>query len=493
MPQITPISELQRRFEHWLFDLPAEVGGKTLHFLAGPLRYVYALLRDILRGDLGLRAMSLVYTSLFAIVPVVAVAFSVLKAFGYHRELEPVLFEFLRPLGVRGYELTANIMQFVENAQTTLLGTVGFAILLFTVISMIQKVEDSLNFTWHVERPRSLTKRITEYAVVMLVGPAVAVVAMVLLARLEASEVMSRISGFATGNKEARSHFAPYLMIIGLFWFIYVYLPNTKVRWQPAFFGAVFSGTLWAAAAAIFTRIVLYSSKTAAIYAGFAIVLLFLVWLHLSWWILLLGAQLSFYLQHPELLRTGHGEIPMTGALRERIAVGAMYLLGERFMEAGPRWCVSDLADRLEVPATVLNDVLLMLEDHGLVMTAEDDSVAPGRDLASISLAQVLDAIRNQMPDPRRPEPYGVPAADAAAASADAAMRASMAQKTLRDLIKPPLPAEPAAQMESSRVSTRELQASTPESQASSSDSQASGPESQPSSSEPPAAPHSPG
>jgi hypothetical protein len=99
-------------------------------------------------------------------------------------------------------------------------------------------------------------------------------------------------------------------------------------------------------------------------------------------------AQLSFYLQHPEHLRTGHGEIPMTGALRERIAVGAMYLLGERFMEAGPRWCVSDLADRLEVPATVLNDVMLMLEDHGLVMTAADDSVA-GRDLASITLAQV--------------------------------------------------------------------------------------------------------
>ena len=105
--------------------------------------------------------MSLVYTSLFALVPVVAVTFSVLKAFGYHRELEPVLFEFLRPLGVRGYELTANIMQFVENAQTTLLGTVGFVFLLYTVISMIQKVEGSLNFTWHVERPRSLAKRLS--------------------------------------------------------------------------------------------------------------------------------------------------------------------------------------------------------------------------------------------------------------------------------------------------------------------------------------------
>ena len=351
-PPPSALDDLTHRFEHWLFDLPEEVGGRALHYVVVPLRFLYALLRDFIRGDLGLRAMSLVYTSLFALVPVIAVTFSVLKAFGYHRELEPVLFEFLRPLGVRGYELTANVMQFVENAQTTLLGTVGFLFLLYTVISMIQKVEDSLNFTWHVERPRSLTKRITEYLIVMLIGPAVAVAAMVLLAQFEASGVMARLSGFATGNTETRSHITPYLMIIGLFWFVYIYMPNTRVRWQPALIGALFGGTMWAAAAAIFARIVVYSSKTAAIYAGFAIVLLFLVWLHLSWLMLLLGAQLSFYVQHPEHLRTGHGEIPMTGALRERIAVGAMFLLGERFIDAGPRWCVSDLADRLEVPAT---------------------------------------------------------------------------------------------------------------------------------------------
>jgi len=89
--------------------------------------------------------------TLFAIVPVIAVAFAVLKAFGYHRELEPVLFEFLRPLGDQGYRLTASIMGFVENVQGTLVGTIGFAILLYTVVSMIQKVEEALNFNWHVD------------------------------------------------------------------------------------------------------------------------------------------------------------------------------------------------------------------------------------------------------------------------------------------------------------------------------------------------------
>ena len=281
---------LRRRFEHWLFDLPEELGGQALHWPALPLRYLYALLRDLGRGELGLRAMSLVYSTLFAIVPVIAVAFAVLKAFGYHRELEPVLFEFLRPLGEQGYVLTESIMDFVENVQGTILGTVGFAFLLFTVISMIQKTEEALNFVWHVERSRSFGRRVTEYLVVMLVGPALAVVAMVLLARIEASNVLAQLSDLATGGNGAEHRpLAPYLMVVALFAFIYLYVPNTRVRLVPAAVGAVFGGVLWAAVGALFARVVVYATQTAAIYAGFAVVLLFLVWLYLSWLILLLG------------------------------------------------------------------------------------------------------------------------------------------------------------------------------------------------------------
>jgi DNA-binding IscR family transcriptional regulator len=89
----------------------------------------------------------------------------------------------------------------------------------------------------------------------------------------------------------------------------------------------------------------------------------------------------------------------------------------------------------MDVPASLLDGALSNLEDRGLVMTAEDDTVAPGRDLASIVLADILDAVRHESPDPRRPEPHGVPAADAAALAADAALRESMSKRTLRDLI----------------------------------------------------------
>jgi membrane protein len=379
--------------------------------------------------------MGLVYTTLFAIVPVVAVAFSVLKAFGYHRQLEPVLHEFLRPLGDQGYRLTERIMGFVENVQGTLLGTVGFVFLLYTAIATVQKIEEALNFTWHVDRPRSFARRATEYLVVLLVVPALAVVAMVMLGSLEASAVVAKLSGAAAGAAN-RTHLAPYALILGLFAFLYVYMPNTRVRFWPAVAGTLFGGLLWASVGALFARIVVYSASLSAVYAGLAVVFLFLFWLYLSWLILLLGAQLSFYVQHPEHLRTGHADIPTTGALRERLAMSAMYLLAERFVQGAERWTTNALAERLDIPATVLGSVISALEAHGLVLTAEDDTLVPARDLGAITLAGILDAIRHETPDPRRPDPRPVEAADEVVRRADEALRASAGSRTLLDLVR---------------------------------------------------------
>jgi membrane protein len=434
------LTRLQRKFEHWVFDLPEAVGGRPFGWLVAPLRYLYALARDMSQGGLGLRTMSLVYSTLFALVPIVAVAFAVLKGFGYDRELEPVLFEFLKPLGDQAYVVTTRIMGFVENVQGTVLGTIGIVFLIYSVVTMIQKVEHALNFAWHVDRPRSLGRRITEYMVVMTIGPLVAVLAMVMLASIEGSEAVARLEGLATGET-GRIRFAPYLLTMGLFLFVYMYMPNTRVRFVPALIGAVSAGTLWTMVGALFTRIVVYSTKTMAIYAGFAVVLLFLLWLYVSWLILLLGAQLSFYLQRPEHLRTGHENVEITGALRERLAMSIMCLLGERFLDAGPRWTINALAERLMMPGHVLNDVVTSLEAQGLVLTAEDDSVAPGCDLDAIPLVSIIDAVRHAPLNPSCPSPRPVEPADQTLQAMEDGIRNALGERTLRELLAAGSPA----------------------------------------------------
>ena len=114
-----------------------------------------------------------------------------------------------------------------------------------------------------------------------------------------------------------------------------------------------------------------------------------------------------------------------------------MYLVGERFVAGGQRWTINDLAERLDVPGSVLDEIVTTLQAHGLVLDVEDDSVAPARDLGSISLDAILDAVRHETPDPRRPMPRPVPGADRVARIADEALRTSVGGRNLRDLINP--------------------------------------------------------
>ncbi len=127
---------------------PASVGPRPPAVLLRILRYPYAVARDMAHGDINLRAMGLVFTTLLSVVPLVAFAFAVLKGFGAHRDLEPIVYEFFRPMGQAGAsEITSRIMEFADNVSSGIVGSVGFALLIWTLLSTIQKVEDSFNFS----------------------------------------------------------------------------------------------------------------------------------------------------------------------------------------------------------------------------------------------------------------------------------------------------------------------------------------------------------
>src|SRR5882757_8041404 len=151
---------------------PASVGPRPTAVLVRILRYPYAVARDLAHGDINLRAMGLVYTTLLSIVPLIAFAFAVLKGFGAHRDLEPVVYEFYKPMGEIGAgEITKRVMDFADRVSTGIVGSVGFALLVWTLLGTIKKVEDSFNFLWRVEQPRSFARRVAEYMSLLIIGP----------------------------------------------------------------------------------------------------------------------------------------------------------------------------------------------------------------------------------------------------------------------------------------------------------------------------------
>lgn len=430
------IATLLANLERWLFEPPESLYGRPLWKLTRILRYPYGLIRDVLRGDLTLRAMSLVYTTLLSIVPLIALSFSVLKGLGYHRDLEPVLYNFLEPLGERGYQLTSQVMGFVNNVREGVLGSIGLVFLLYTVISMIQKVEESFNFVWRVEQPRSFARRFSEYLSVMFVGPAVIVTALGLIAALANTRGMRALAQYEPFGAAliGLGHLTPYVLVTGVFAFMYAFMPNTRVRLRAALIGGLFGGVVWAASGVIFTSFVAESTRTMVIYAGFAIVIVALVWLHVSWLILLLGAQLSFYVQNPQYLRPGRSEIQINSSLRERVALSIMYLIVCDYRTARHRWTTNGLAEHLDLPGAALSPIVTALERGKLLLLAEDETWVPARDPQTIELTAVLDAVRHDTAGPRLSRIRDIAPAVAAARAAEQALQESLKGRTVRDL-----------------------------------------------------------
>lgn len=431
------IAPLLTRLEQWLFEPPDSLIGKPLWNVARILRYPYALIRDVMRGELTLRAMSLIYTTLLSIVPLIALSFSVLKGLGYHRDLEPILYNFLEPLGDRAYDLTAQVMGFVDNVRGGVLGSIGLIFLLYTVISMVQKVEESFNFVWRVEQPRSIGRRFSEYLSVMVVGPAVIVAALGLIATFGNTGAVQTLANYEPFGTILLTlgRLTPYILVTGVFTFLYAFIPNTRVQLRSALIGGLFAGVLWAASGMIFTSFVARSTNTMVIYAGFAIIIVALIWLYISWLVLLLGAQLAFYVQNPQYLRPGRGVIQLNSSLRERVALSIMYLIVHDYRGAQHRWTINKLADHLDLPGAALGPIVTALERGKLLLLAEDDTWVPARDPDSIELAAVLDAVRHDSTGPRLSRIRDVAPAVEAARKAEEAMKASLKGKTVKDLL----------------------------------------------------------
>jgi membrane protein len=432
-----------------LFFGPASIGPRPPAVLVRVLRYPYAVLRDLWRGDINLRAMGLVYNTLLSIVPLIAFAFAVLKGFGAHRDLEPIVYEFFKPMGeISAGEITRRVMEFADRVSTGIVGSVGFALLLWTLLGTIKRVEDSFNFLWRVEQPRSFARRVAEYLSLLIIGP-ILLVGFLGLTHAALGGPLGKVTSlpFLQQLNRVGIALAPYVMVTAFFTVLYMFVPNTRVRLRPAIVGAVSAGVIWAAVGKIFTAMVVLSSRLNIVYAGFAAIVVALLWTYFGWLIVLAGTQLSFYIQNPSYLRIGLQELRLANNEIEQLALRVMFLVGRTHVTGGPRWTVNRLAAEIGLPGIAVAQSGAALEKAGLLIATEDDEFVPGRDVGRITLQEILDVARNQRSGHSVQRSIDIPAVDRLSNRLDEAWRQCCAGRTLRDLIdEPEQPPQPVAQ-----------------------------------------------
>ena len=360
------------------------------------LRVLVAVARAPFDGQLNLEAAALVYRTLLSIVPLLAVAFSVLKAFGAQYRIEPLLVQMLSPLGSGGVEVARRIIEFVSNIGVGVLGAVGLLGLFYTVVSVIEGIENALNQIWHVRRSRTLMRKFTDYLSILLVGPVLVFAALGIIASAQSSRVVQRVLALTPFKPEIVAtvwHVAPFVLLVAAFTLLYRFLPYARVAPGAALVGGVTAATLWHIVGLAFARLVASSTSYSAIYSSFAVLVLFLLWLQLAWLVVLVGGEVAYIHQHPTSYVAARGRPSMR--LRERAGLGALVEITRRYLAGESPLRLDDLARLLGAPLAIVDEVIEDFVNHGFLARAvEPDGVVLARTPELITVAEVLAAIR---------------------------------------------------------------------------------------------------
>jgi len=368
---------------------------RTLARLGDSLYRATVIANARYRNDvLNLQAMSLTYSTLLSLVPFLAVMFSVLKAFGVQNVLEPFLAQMLQPLGAEASPVTNKIINFVENIRIGILGAAGLAMLFYTVVTLVAKIEDALNQIWRSPRSRSWGQRTTAYLSVVLVGPVMVFTALALTASAQSYWLVARLFkiGFVSYVFTLTTSVMPFVLLCATFTFLYKFIPYTKVRLRSALVGGAAAGILWQLVGVGFAAFVANSAQYAAIYSSFAIMIVFLIWLYVGWLIFLVGAEVAYFHQHPHafIREALHG----TGGHRfqEWLALSAMVEITRRHFSDGPPWKPTELAASFGV-SSLENFIDDFVRAGILLRSLEPEGVALARPPESVTVNDVLDIV----------------------------------------------------------------------------------------------------
>jgi membrane protein len=368
------------------------------------------VVRSFVRNRCPVRASALAYTTLLALVPLLALGIGVstnlLKKEG-QKPVEALVDQIvgnvapMLNLQVAGDSAEAaaakradavqKIMSFINNIQSGKLGTTGVVGLVFVAIMLLSNIEATFNDIWGVTQGRNWVLRVVNYWAAITLGPMLFAVG--LGSHLQVSQDF--IAGLPlVGATLIKA--VPYLLPCFGFAVFYKLMPNTKVRWGAALVGGVFGGVLWQLNTYFNVVYVASAVNYSKIYGSLAVLPLFLVGLYMSWLILLFGAQVGYAFQNREAYLQERQTESISQRGREFVALRIMTSLAQRFLTGAPPASISTLAGQLGVPSRLVSQVLGILHRAQLVreVNGEERAFVPARPLDQLTAQDILNAVR---------------------------------------------------------------------------------------------------
>jgi membrane protein len=367
------------------------------------LRVILLASRAFLKDHCQKTASVLTYYSLLNVVPVVAVAFAIAKGFGLEKLIEKQILQMADKANWQA-DITTQIISFshklLEQARGGLIAGVGVALLFWTVISILGKIEESLNEIWEVKKPRTLVRKFSDYITMMVFAPILLVIsssATVLVAS-QVKVIVNKIALLGVFSKVIflLLNLLPYVSIWVLLTTLYLVMPNTKIPIRSAILGGITAGTITQIVQWIYIKFQIGAASYGAIYGSFAALPLFLAMLQMSWMIVLFGAEIAHANEHYETFGFHPDYSQISVSSKKVLMLRIFHLLTKKFSLGEKPLNAHQIGHTLEIPVRLVGQLLRELTDVGLVVEIAkgakgEVAFQPGRTIENITMKFAMD------------------------------------------------------------------------------------------------------
>jgi len=387
----------------WQIRLSDLTGGRSV--LIKTLRVFLLSIRGFAEDKCTLRASSLTFYTLISIVPAIAMALAIAKGFGLRQLLEKELL-----VKFRGQEeVIAWIINFagsfLENIRGGVLAGVGVVVLLWAIIKVLSQIELSFNEIWKIQKSRSLWRKFSDYFSVMFLFPLFIILSgsITILIKTQVALITKKIA--LIGVISPVIFFLLNFLPLGLNWlvftFLYMLLTNTKVKFGPGLLAGVIAGTIFSLTEWAYITFQIGVSKYNTIYGSFAALPLFMVWLQISWLIILFGAELAFAYQNVETYEFEPDSQRISTRFKRLLSLRVAHVLIKNFSKGEDPLSAYAISHALEIPLGLVNQILYELVESGILSEIQTDdykesAYQPARDITMLTVASVIEALENR-------------------------------------------------------------------------------------------------
>ncbi len=376
------------------------------------LKIVILSVQGFTRDLCPLRASALTLYSLLSIVPVIAMLFGIAKGFGFEKMLEQRLIEQAPEQNTLVLQLISFAQNLLDSTKGGIVAGIGIVVLFWTIINVIGNIEESFNHIWKIGKGRSISRKFSDYLSLMLLAPVILIasssITVLLNTKITWLITIIQLPEFGTWLVIKALSLLPLVLMIGLFAFTLIFMPNHKINYRAGIIAGVVTGIMYHLLQWAYLSLQIGVSSYNAIYGSFAALPLFVVWLQTGWMIVLFGCEVAFFLQNYEIYRNNNRFSDLSFSLQKVIALQTTHLIIKNFIQLNNPLTATEIATTLVIPIAFIQPVLSTLMASHIIVEFknqdEDDEIyQPAVDINILTIAYVINALeqcgQNQLPD----------------------------------------------------------------------------------------------